>query len=42
VVVIAEHDATHPDATALIALNDISADARVPESAAASNGRKKS
>ena len=28
VVVIAERDSTHPDATALIALNDISADAR--------------
>jgi hypothetical protein len=31
VVVIAERDATHPDANALIALNDISADARVTE-----------
>jgi|SRR5262245_54512666 len=32
VVVIAECDATHPDANALIVLNDISADARVPRS----------
>lgn len=31
VVVIAERDAAHPDATALIALNDMSADARVAD-----------
>src|SRR5262249_62007592 len=31
VAVLAERDATHPDASALIALNDISADARIPQ-----------
>ena len=40
VVVIAERDSTHPDASALIALNDISADARVAEGQSPSEGAK--
>jgi hypothetical protein len=41
VLVIAECDSTHPDATALIVLNDVSADARVTESQSTCSGSKK-